>query len=130
MEHHYKGRNPGCHTPACDHHVGVLWAKHYAKTHKPKTTITQFDLCVANRENGEPSATSFSSINWKANNNYEGAFSWEHSKWVAGGGLKYANHPYDATPQEQVAVFHQNGRNGEWTASNWPTIPPCSGYAH
>ena len=82
-------------------------------------------LCVANRENGEPGATTYSTINWRADNDYEGAFSWEPSKWAAGGGLKYAQHAYDATPSEQVAVFEQNGRNGEWTASNWPTIPPC-----
>ncbi len=89
--------------------------------------VTSFDLCVANRENGEPGATSFSTVNWKADNAYEGAFSWEPSKWAAGGGLRYAAHPYEATPMQQIAVFHQNGRNGEWTSSNWPTIPPCGG---
>lgn len=88
-------------------------------------SISTFDLCVANRENGEPGATTFDTINWRADNAYEGAFSWEPAKWAAGGGLRYARHAYEASPSEQVAVFEQNGRNGEWTASNWPTIPPC-----
>lgn len=82
---------------------------------------------MANRENGEPGSLDPKFVNWHANNNYEGAFSWEHSKWVAGGGLRYAYHPYDATEEQQVAVFEQNGRNGEWTLSNWPTIGPCLG---
>lgn len=106
---------------------GLTHAKHHHKHHHHvfRQRISRFDLCVANRENGQPGATTFNTINWHADNNYEGAFSWEPSKWAAGGGRRFAKHAYNATPQQQVAVFEQNGRNGEWTASNWPTIPPC-----
>jgi hypothetical protein len=89
--------------------------------------VGSFEACVANRENGEPGSLDPRLVNWHAHNAYEGAFSWEPSKWAAGGGLRFAAHAYEATEAQQVLVFRQNGRNGEWTASNWPTIPPCLG---
>jgi hypothetical protein len=120
--HHVRRHHrPGCRSSGCDRRVDRAWARR----HPPPVLITRFDLCVANQENGEPGASSFSTVNWRADNDYEGAFSWEPAKWEAGGGLRYARHPYEASPQEQIAVFHQNGRNGEWTLGNWPTIARC-----
>lgn len=119
---HRKSRHRrGCASRRCDRAAD----RAFARRHRPKVTITRFDLCVANRENGEPGSTEYHFIDWHARNAYDGAFSWEQSKWEAGGGLRYAKHAYEAKPLQQVAVFHTNGRRGEWTPGNWPTIPPC-----
>lgn len=83
---------------------------------------------MANKETGEPGSLSPRYINPKASGGtYSGAFQWEASKWRAGGGLRYASSPTGATLLEQVQVFHRNGRNGEWTYGNWPTIKGCEG---
>lgn len=113
--------HPECHEPRC------AWEadRAYALKHRPRFSMTRFELCIANRENGEPGATAASLVHWHAHNAYEGAFSWEPAKWKAGGGLRFARHAYEATPEQQVRVFRQNGRNGEWTLSNWPTIAAC-----
>ena len=87
--------------------------------------ITALDLCVANRENGEPGSYSYSTINWHADNEYEGAYSEEHAKWVSGGGLRYAAHAYEATPAQQSAVFN---RQIKTEPGAWPnTLPACGG---
>lgn len=93
--------------------------------------VTLFDLCVANKETGEPGSLVRRYINEHAQGDpYSGAFQWEASKWKAGGGLRFASSPARATWLEQVRVFHRNGRNGEWTYGNWPTIAGCEGYRH
>jgi len=87
--------------------------------------ISRFDLCVANRENGEPGSTSYSSINWGAVNEYYGAYSFLHSTWVSMGGLRYAYNANEASPSQQSVVFNYGARTdpGAWPA----TIPPCLG---
>lgn len=67
-------------------------------------------------------------VNWsKEQGIYGGGFSEEDSKWLAAGGGKYSAHPWEATPMQQIAIFHKSGRRGEWTYGNWPTIAGCEG---
>lgn len=121
---HHQHHTKGCTTHACDVRVGRAWAK----KHQPHFKFGSFELCVANREQGEPGSTDFHYINWQARQGrYGGAYSMEQSKWEAGGGLHYASVPEEASPEEQTLVFRKLGKMGEWTASNWPTIPPCGG---
>lgn len=99
------------------------WARHHRTA---REAITTFDLCVANQEEGEPGATTISTVRWDTQAGiYGGGYSEEQSKWEAGGGLRYAAHAWEASARDQIAAFHQNGRNGEWTLSNWPTIARC-----
>ena len=108
------------------------WLKKHPQA-RIATIIGAFELCVANREVGEPgSLDTITPYDYKAggpggkpDSGYMGAFSWEQSKWEAGGGR---GRPYEASFPEQVRVFRQNGRNGEWTLGNWPTIAGCEQY--
>jgi hypothetical protein len=105
-----------CTTLRCDR----LWSRHHAR--KPGV-ITTFDLCVANRENGEPGVDTYSTINWHAKNDYYGAYSFLHETWKAAGGLRFAPNANKATPEQQSIVFNH------WSSVDpgaWPnTIPPC-----
>jgi hypothetical protein len=86
-------------------------------------SISTFDLCVANRENGEPGALTYSTIDWHAVNDYYGAFSFLHETWVAAGGLRYAFNANEASPWEQSAIFNSYERIDPGA---WPnTVPPC-----
>lgn len=96
---------------------------HHKKHHHTNNIITKFDLCVANRENGEPGSTSYNTINWHAVNEYYGAYSFLHSTWVSDGGLRFSYNANEATPEEQTIVFNEWSRRDPGA---WPnTIPPC-----
>jgi len=119
-KHHVK-HHPGCSTSTCDARINKVWAEN----HRPKevNNITTLDLCVANRENGEPGSTSYDTINWFAVNEYYGAYSFLHSTWAAAGGEKYSFNANEATPNQQSIVFNH------WSAVDpgaWPnTLPAC-----
>lgn len=105
----------------------------YARHHRPKFIVTAFDLCVANHEEGTGVVATLGNsrmgtVHWRTQQGvYGGGYSEEQSKWEAGGGLRYAPHAWEASALDQIRAFHQNGRNGEWTLSNWPTIAYCRG---
>jgi hypothetical protein len=83
----------------------------------------RFDLCVANRENGEPGATTYGTVNWHAVNGYYGAYSFLHETWAVAGGLRYAYNANEASPSEQTAIFESYVRRDPGA---WPnTVPPC-----
>jgi hypothetical protein len=113
------------------HHVGpAVHHVHKHRHHKRKQTtnghITTFDLCVANRENGEPGSLRFSDVNWHAVNEYYGAYSFLHETWRAAGGERFAYNANEATPDEQSQVFNSYSARDPGA---WPnTIPPCLGY--
>lgn len=86
-------------------------------------TITVFDLCVANRESGSPGSTSFATINWRYSGEYEGAYNWVNSTWLAEGGGRFARHAYEATPAEQSQVFNEHENSRDWPV----TVPACGG---
>ncbi len=79
---------------------------------------------MANRENGEPGTTTFSTIDWRADNEYEGAYSEEAAKWEAGRrGISTKAAAYEASPQEQTEVFRRQVASDPGA---WPnTGPPC-----
>ena len=94
--------------------------RHSAGHRRP---FSAFDLCVANRENGEPGSYSYSTVHWHAVNEYFGAYSFLHSTWVAAGGLRYAYNANEASPTEQSAVFNHWSRVDPGA---WPnTLPAC-----
>lgn len=88
-----------------------------------RSQITPFDLCVANRESGQPGSYSYSTINWHYNGDYEGAYNWTNSTWLAEGGGRYARHAYDATPLEQTRIFNEHANSRDWPV----TVPACGG---
>ena|ERR1039458_1460876 len=91
----------------------------------PLGGISRLDLCVGNRENGEPGSYSYSTINWHAVNEYHGAYSFLHSTWVSMGGLRYAYDADGATPAQQSAIFNYGVRTDPGA---WPnTLPACGG---
>lgn len=105
-------------------HKKAYLRKHHQAALPPPTT---FDLCVGNRENGEPGATTFDTIHWNAVNGnpadpYHGAYSFLHSTWTSMGGGRYAYNANEATPSQQSAIFNYGARTDP---SAWPTIPPC-----
>ena len=112
-----QAHSKGCHTSTCDTRAYHHWQAHHQQV------ITRFDLCVANRENGEPGSTSYSTINWHAVNDYYGAYSFLEGTWKEAGGRRYAYNASQATPEQQSIIFNY------WSARHpgaWPnTIPPC-----
>lgn len=105
-----------CHTHRCGH----LWAIH----HRPKFRFRPFELCVANREAGEPGSYSYSTINWSyVGESYEGAYNWVNSTWLAMGGGRYAQHANEATPREQTLIFRAHANSQDWPL----TVPACGG---
>lgn len=82
-----------------------------------------YDLCVGNRENGEPGATTYNTIHWHVVNDYDGAYSFLPETWDAAGGQRYAARANEATPRQQTRIFEH------WSSIDpgaWPnTIPPC-----
>lgn len=124
--HAPKAHHRGCHSVRCDRRIDIIWARHH-KPPAPTVTISKFDLCVANRENGEPGSTDYSLIDWHADNDYEGAYSEEHVKWEEGSrGLGFPVHAYDATPEQQTVVFE---KQVSVEPGAWPnTVPPCMEY--
>lgn len=94
-----------------------------ARNRTRRSPISSLDLCVANRENGEPGSYSYSTINWHAVNEYRGAYSFLHETWVAAGGLRYAFDANEASPGEQSVVFNHWSRVDPGA---WPnTLPAC-----
>jgi hypothetical protein len=119
----HKHHHPGCNTDACDRRID-RWLKHWEETHRPRFVFGAFELCVANRESGEPGSTSFGTIRWDyVGGGYEGAYNWVNSTWIAEGGGRYAAHANEASPEQQTLIFraHANARD-------WPvTVPACGG---
>ncbi len=122
--HHHRdnSHNPGCQTARCDKRVGRRWWRQHH--HTPAFHMTRFEICVANHESGAPEDPyNPAHINWRYRGDYEGAYNWVNSTWLAEGGGRYAQHAYDATPKQQVLIFraHENPRD-------WPvTVPACGG---
>lgn len=100
--------------------------KHHINHHHisdVKSPITDFDLCVANRENGEPGSLSYRSINWFAVNEYYGAYSFMQNTWESAGGRRFAYHANEASPEDQSIIFNEYSARDPGA---WPnTIPPC-----
>jgi hypothetical protein len=122
----HKTHLPGCREPkpysakaarACAQTGRAYWKR----THP--FTYTQFELCVANQEAGEPGSTSFSTINWHYDSGYEGAYNWTNETWLAQGGGRYAAHAYEASPQAQTLVFRAHANAHDWPNS----VPACGG---
>jgi Transglycosylase-like domain len=65
-----------------------------------------------------PTARCESTYRWHIHNgNYEGGLQFDHRTWVAHGGRMYAEHAYQATPQQQVNVAARLSYDG------WPSCP-------
>lgn len=122
-----------CRTAACKVRVGRRWARTHPERHRAREgpsraadgVITRLDLCVGNRENGEPGAYTYNTINWHAVNEYRGAYSFLPSTWEAAGGQRYAPEANEASPVQQSIVFNH------WSQVDpgaWPnTLPACGG---
>lgn len=64
----------------------------------------------------------FNTINWRYNDgNYEGAYNFVNSTWLAMGGGRYAQHANDASPEDQTKVFLAHANPGDWPES----VPAC-----
>jgi hypothetical protein len=102
-----------------------LFVLHVTPIHH-HAVISTFDLCVANRENGEPGALTYNTINWHVVNDYYGAYSFLHPTWVSAGGERFADNANEASPEQQSIIFNSyRARDpGAWPA----TIPPCLRY--
>lgn len=124
---------PGCRSRRCDHRVDVTWSKH----HRPRartfdlSSATAFDICVADNETGEPGSRDPRFIRWHAgigrrrDTTYTGAFQFDEPTWREAGGQRFARVAGDATPGEQLHIFHRWERTHP---SAWPnTVPPCVG---
>lgn len=57
---------------------------------------------------------------WTDNSNFEGGLQFLHSTWVSAGGRAFAEHAYQATPEEQITVANWYSHGGSWLAP-WPT---------
>jgi Transglycosylase-like domain len=106
-------------------HAGDLRWGHKHHWHPP-FRFSRFELCVANRESGDgqatPSTARYVTINWRYHGEgYEGAFNWVNSTWLAMGGGRYAQHAYDASPEQQTLVFRANANSQDWPQ----TVPAC-----
>lgn len=105
----------------------MIWSKH----HRPRarsfdlSSPTAFDICVANNETGEPGSSDPRFINWRASGTYSGAFQFDEATWAEAGGTRYSRIAGEATPAQQLHVFH-SFEPGHPT--RWPnTVPPCVG---
>lgn len=60
--------------------------------------------------------------NWSSTGgSYEGGVQFLHSTWVAAGGRRYAEHAYQATREQQIAIA------SSWLAkTSWSQWPACS----
>ena len=56
---------------------------------------------------------------WTSRGTYEGGLQFLHSTWVSAGGRAFAEHAYQATPDEQITVANWYSHNGAWLAP-WP----------
>lgn len=56
---------------------------------------------------------------WKNHSNFEGGLQFLHSTWVSAGGRAFAEHSYQATPEEQITVANWYSHGGAWLAP-WP----------
>lgn len=102
----------------------MVWGRHHVKVRTfDLSSPTAFDICVANNETGEPGSSDPRYINWHAGGTYSGAFQFDEATWAEAGGRRYARIAGEATPAEQLHVFH-NFEPGHPT--RWPnTVPPC-----
>lgn len=108
--------------PTTSHHA----IRHTRARHRPVMAISKRDLCVANRENGEPGALTYSTIHWHAVNEYDGAYSFLPATWDQAGGQRYAARADEASPGQQSAIFE---RWSHIDPGAWPnTLPPCLRY--
>lgn len=116
--HHFK-HHPECRTLRCARHADRAWARR----HRPNFIFGAFELCVANREAGEPGSTSFDTINWRYSGDYEGAYNWVNGTWLSMGGGRFAAHAYEATPEQQTLIFRAHANSRDWPQ----TVPACGG---
>lgn len=70
------------------------------------TVASSSSVSVQASVNWDAIAQCESGGDWTANtgNGYEGGLQFAHSTWVAYGGRQYAEHAYDASREEQIAV--------------------------
>jgi hypothetical protein len=86
---------------------------------------------VANDETGSPGSLSFSTVHWhdtpeQNEGLYWGAYSWMQGTWESQGGLRFAYHASEASPEQQSIIFDHWSRIDPGA---WPnTIPPCEEY--
>jgi Transglycosylase-like domain len=114
---------PGCRSARCDHHAYRLWLKHHP------FRFTAFELCVAGRESGAGEVVTRANarryahdIRWRyVGEDYEGAYNWVNSTWLAMGGARYAEHANEATPREQTLIFRAHANSQDWPV----TVPAC-----
>jgi len=87
--------------------------------------MSAFDLCVANRESGEPGSESASTVNWHiVDLPYEGAYQWMPATWEAAGGGRYGS-ASSATPEQQTIIFNSYEPSHR---TSWPlSVPACGG---
>lgn len=121
---HHAIHRPGCRSRACDHRVDAIWGRHHRLRTFDLSSPTAFDICVANNEAGEPGSSDPHFIDWHLHDGaYSGAFQFDGPTWAAAGGMRYSADAGDATPSEQLRVFHS------WEPTHpsaWPnTVPPC-----
>lgn len=57
---------------------------------------------------------------------YEGGLQFLHSTWVRAGGRAFAEHAYQATPNEQITVANWYSKGGAWLTP-WPPAARCVG---
>ena len=63
------------------------------------------------------------SSDWYLNGHHEGGLQYVHSTWVAGGGRRFADHAYEASPNEQIRVAYDltggsvRGLKWHWAAT-------------
>lgn len=108
--------------PTVRHHA----TRRVAARHRPVMTISLRDLCVANRENGEPGALTYDTVHWHAVNEYDGAYSFLPATWDEAGGRRFAARANEASPDQQSRVFEHWSRVDPGA---WPnTLPPCLRY--
>lgn len=116
-----RSHHPECRTARCRVAADRAWARH----HPPRFRFTAFELCVANRESGEPGSISYNTIRWDyVGEGYEGAYNWVNSTWLAMGGGKYAQHANEASPKDQTLIFRAHANPHDWPL----TVPACYGY--
>jgi hypothetical protein len=123
--HHKPVHHQRCRTEACHQRTDARWGReHHWHAPAPPFHVTEFDYCVANREQGEPGSVDPALIHWDAQQGiYGGAYSMEGSKWEDGGGKEYAANPWEASAVEQTRVFERLRRRepGAWQE----TLPLC-----
>lgn len=66
------------------------------------------------------------SSDWYLNGHHEGGLQYAHSTWVSAGGLRFAPHAYEATPNEQIRAAWEL-TDGSIRALSWHWAQTISG---